>query len=570
MLTLRGRCLALLGFAGTLLGVLRAQDRLTLISLTILVWLFLEWVWFRWRFDIQLSHVQVRRTINGSPVPPKSLFTGRRFDVAVQIESRIGGFTPVLLVEDVLTENFKVESGEHHQLVLTNHSTLELNYSLSARGLGEANLPGVSIKATDYFGIMSARKFIPCRQSFVVLPSFVDIDEVHTVKKRFNSLPPPGVHRLQRAGMGSELLELREYTPGDPPKSIAWKVSARRDRLMTRVYESEVPVRTVLFLDTSISTRVGGFGSRLIDQLTTTAASIARSAITMRDPVGLIIFNEQSFRRIDPKATEGHFYRLLKEMTKLSSNSSPPSVKINPALLEIAWQHAQEQHPELLDHRISLIPFTWFPILPGSIRQWNRRYRLSVLLSELRGLRFDQTIQLALDDSYFSGELQKYLMDAGYAWLEPTIERRGRGFHDCMAKMGPLHQAMMQALARSRDNESYVILIDLIDCAGELDKILPVVRSAVARHHRVTVICPTPDFRRPIDSTLASEMPAEQYDLLMRAEQLRLNQAADHIRRRLRRAGASVSFSADQNAIRLVLAEADLARHGRTTHTGGR
>ena len=40
--------------------------------------------------------------------------------------------------------------------------------------------------------------------------------------------------------------------PGDPPRTIAWKVSARRDRLITKEFESEVPVRCTLFLDTSV------------------------------------------------------------------------------------------------------------------------------------------------------------------------------------------------------------------------------------------------------------------------------------------------------------------------------
>jgi uncharacterized protein (DUF58 family) len=38
---------------------------------------------------------------------------------------------------------------------------------------------------------------------------------------------------------------------------IAWKPSARRDRLITKEYESDVPVRCVLFLDASNGARVG-------------------------------------------------------------------------------------------------------------------------------------------------------------------------------------------------------------------------------------------------------------------------------------------------------------------------
>src|SRR5207302_354096 len=67
---------------------------------------------------------------------------------------------------------------------------------------------------------------------------------------------PPGMHRLYRPGSGSELLDLRDYQPGDPPRTIAWKVSARRDKLITKELEREVPVRCTLLLDTSRSVLV--------------------------------------------------------------------------------------------------------------------------------------------------------------------------------------------------------------------------------------------------------------------------------------------------------------------------
>ena len=69
-------------------------------------------------------------------------------------------------------------------------------------------------------------------------------------------------HRHRRPGSGSELLDLRDYMPGDPPKIIAWKASARRDRLMTKEFESEVPVRCTLFVDASNSVRVGPAGTQ--------------------------------------------------------------------------------------------------------------------------------------------------------------------------------------------------------------------------------------------------------------------------------------------------------------------
>jgi hypothetical protein len=79
-----------------------------------------------------------------------------------------------------------------------------------------------------------------------------------------------------------------------------------------------------------------------------------------------------------------------------------------------------------------------------------------------------------------------------------------------------------------------------------------------------------PDFRRPGRSATLRRsvanpdaLPSSVEELLLRAEQIRRDAAAEKLRRELRRIGAGVAFSADRNAIRLVLAEADLTRHGR-------
>src|SRR5207237_8379223 len=95
--------------------------------------------------------------------------------------------------------------------------------------------------------------------------------------KRHNLIPLMGAHRHRRPGSGSELLDLRDYLPGDPPKMIAWKASARRDRLMTKEFESEVPVRCTLFVDASASVRVGPPGRNALARLVEIGAAVAQA-----------------------------------------------------------------------------------------------------------------------------------------------------------------------------------------------------------------------------------------------------------------------------------------------------
>src|SRR5437868_690293 len=126
--------------------------------------------------------------------------------------------------------------------------------------------------------VFSRRTFLRGPLEYLVLPPLTDAEGRQRADKRFSTLPPPGIHRFRRPGTGSELLDLRDYRPGDPPKMIAWKPSARRDRLITKEYESDVPVRCVLFLDTSESMRLGPPGNTGLTRMASVASAVAQAS----------------------------------------------------------------------------------------------------------------------------------------------------------------------------------------------------------------------------------------------------------------------------------------------------
>src|SRR5947199_91625 len=148
-----------------------------------------------------------------------------------------------------------------------------------ARG---GTLCGVRLRFADPQGFFYHETFLRSPLVYHALPPLVDAEANRRTGKTFNVLMPPGVHRMRRPGSGSELLDLRDYRPGDPPKMIAWKASARRDRLITKEFESDVPVRCVLFVDASQSTRIGPPGETQLVQLASLASGGAQAPAANR------------------------------------------------------------------------------------------------------------------------------------------------------------------------------------------------------------------------------------------------------------------------------------------------
>ena len=562
-MTALGRAVLLVALCGLFAGLIRGQATVSALALSTVLWLMLEYAWFQWRRIRLIPRLQFQRVVNDRSDSNGTLQAGRLMRVEVRISTGGTVCHPPLRIEDVLPENIDVQQSAHEVQVSSAFRSAIFTWSGRLRGTGQLFLPGFRIILQDRHGFFRSESFVVCRQIFRVLPAWLETGEHRPLIKRINAIPRHGIHRLQRAGMGSELLELRDYVPGDPPKSIAWKVSARRDRLMTRQYESEVPIRLQLFLDGGISMRVGGFGSRLLDQACFVAASVARNALSAGDSASLVCFDERGLHTLGQQTGDRGFQQLLQTMADFAVNPRPLLTRLTTELQQSTLAVLNQQFPQLLNPRINSLPFRLFPLLPWSRRRQQNRALLASAIAQLSGMTVERQVQLLLDDALLAACCQSFLSQCGMAWLAPVVAVRGRGFHDSVARLDILAQTLLTAVSRAKDNEVFVIFADLLESSHGISRLLPALRLARARHHRVVCVCPTPVFRRPAPTTL--ELPGTTAeDLLLAAEQTRTRGLATGLQRELRRLGVVAAFSGENSAIHAVLTEMDLARTGRT------
>ena len=84
-----------------------------------------------------------------------------------------------------------------------------------------------------------------------------------------------GIHRSPYHGFSVEFSEYREYSPGDDPRYLDWRLFARSDRYYVKRFEDETNLRCNLVVDTSRSMgyRSGSYSKS--DYARTAAATIA-------------------------------------------------------------------------------------------------------------------------------------------------------------------------------------------------------------------------------------------------------------------------------------------------------
>ena len=120
-----------------------------------------------------------------------------------------------------------------------------------------------------------------------------------------------GLHRSPYHGFSVEFSEYRQYSPGDDPRYLDWKVYARSDRSYIKRYEDETNLRCHLLVDMSRSMGFGSLAYTKAEYAATAAATLGYFLSRQRDAVGLITFDDQIVDFLPARYRPGHLHRLI-------------------------------------------------------------------------------------------------------------------------------------------------------------------------------------------------------------------------------------------------------------------
>ncbi|MGV2341058.1 MAG UNVERIFIED_CONTAM: hypothetical protein LVR18_46070 [Planctomycetaceae bacterium] len=99
-MTALGRCTLLAAVAGLLTGLTRSQLALASFSLTIVLWILIEWLWFAWRVQWELPQLRLVRHVGGSSEAVGVVQAGRLLQVAVHATMDRGQLHGILRLHD--------------------------------------------------------------------------------------------------------------------------------------------------------------------------------------------------------------------------------------------------------------------------------------------------------------------------------------------------------------------------------------------------------------------------------------------------------------------------------------
>jgi uncharacterized protein (DUF58 family) len=170
-------------------------------------------------------------------------------------------------------------------------------------GVAEIRAGAVRVRAP--FGLLQAEQAIALSGIVRVLPLEPTVrDLVRPLATQLftgNQLAPA-------KGVGIEFADVREYVPGDRPREINWRATARRGSLITNQHHVERNADVTILLD-AFGNGQRGSGTTF-DDAVRAASAIARQALNDGNRVGLLHLGSRT-GRIDLRVGTRQLYRII-------------------------------------------------------------------------------------------------------------------------------------------------------------------------------------------------------------------------------------------------------------------
>lgn len=200
--------------------------------------------------------------------------------------------TIYLCINEALQPGMKLTEGELSQrFALYPKETAELRYSFTATR-GNYSWEYIRTTVCDPLGLIESELLLPGKSSVQVQPPIKKFIPISF--RPHSTLHSPGSIPARLGGSGTDFFGVREYHPGDPLRSLDWRLTARHPRkFFTKEFEQEEIAEIGLILDARQSTNPKFGEDCLLEHSIGAAASLAEMFLHQGHRVSLLTFGKK-------------------------------------------------------------------------------------------------------------------------------------------------------------------------------------------------------------------------------------------------------------------------------------
>jgi uncharacterized protein (DUF58 family) len=314
------------------------------------------------------------------------------------------------------------------QLTMKPGETKTIKYHLRPVKRGEYFFGSVNVLVSTPIGLVSRRFKFSADKMVPVYPSYLQMRK-YELMAIHHRLTDVGVKKIRRIGQNQEFELIKEYVQGDDLRTVNWKATARKSRLMVNQYQDERSQQVYSLIDKSRVMQMPFNGMSLLDYAINACLTISNIAIKKYDKAGLITFQEK-VNTILPAA------RLNNQMNSIQE----ALYRQKTAYMESDFSSLYSTVRRVISHRSLLLLFTNFESIYGLQRQLPYLINLN---------RMHLLVVIFFENTEIKSVLEKKTHDLKEIYLQAVAEKFG---YEKKLIVKELHQHGIQSILTSPEH----------------------------------------------------------------------------------------------------------------------
>jgi uncharacterized protein (DUF58 family) len=224
--------------------------------------------------------------------PPERMFLGRDCTVRFICRHSLRRNLDIELLPSA-PDSFDIDSGLM-ALRIPAGAPAGIERRVCPSRLGSYAWPALSTRIAGRLGLAWWPKQPACQRRVHVLP------DLFRGEGEVKGLAASGVKAGTDIGAGVEVMRLREYRAGDPPRVIDWKATARAGRLISRDFAQDHRLQIVIVVDAGRASALRAGALDRFGHYVNVAARLAQHAAGQEDLVGLVVYADRPLVALAP------------------------------------------------------------------------------------------------------------------------------------------------------------------------------------------------------------------------------------------------------------------------------
>ncbi|MGE5682148.1 MAG: DUF58 domain-containing protein [Bacillota bacterium] len=307
---------------------------------------------------------RIKKGITARRSLPGRLSNGDENTIRIFLES-FYPFKTYIEVIDEIPFQFQVRDFKYKTSLNAAEQRL-ITYQLRPVERGEYNFGNINAFVSSPLRLVQRRFRFSDNKIVAVYPSFIQMKkyELLAISDRLTEL---GIKKVRRLGHSTEFEQIKEYVSGDDYRTINWKATARRHKLMVNNYDEEKSQQVYNVINSGRVMKMPFNKMTLLDYAINTSLVVSKIAIQKQDKAGIITFSDKVNTILPADNRQGQMAKILEVLYRQSTD-----------FMESDYELLAASVLSKISHRSLIILYTNFESLESVKRQMPVLKRLAL------------------------------------------------------------------------------------------------------------------------------------------------------------------------------------------------